>query len=72
MCVLVTETAGMLGHALMPVLEKDHPAVGLSTSQVFLCDLRAESQTWGYLNSLFSCWNRIRPPDLRYQPFLRS
>ena len=38
MRILVTGSAGMLGHALMPVLEKDHAVVGLTRKDCDLCD----------------------------------
>jgi dTDP-4-dehydrorhamnose reductase len=40
MRILVTGAAGMLGHALVPVLEKDHEVVGLTRRD---CDLGDES-----------------------------
>jgi len=38
MRILVTGAAGMLGHALMPVLDRDHLAVGLARKDCDLCD----------------------------------
>ena len=38
MRILVTGAAGMLGHALTPVLEADHQVIGLSRKDCDLCD----------------------------------
>lgn len=38
MRILVTGASGMLGHALIPVLEKDHEVFGLTRTDCDLCD----------------------------------
>lgn len=38
MRILVTGASGMLGHALIPVLESDHEVVGLTRTDCDLCD----------------------------------
>ena len=38
MRILVTGASGMLGHALIPVLEKDHQVFGLTRTDCDLCD----------------------------------
>lgn len=43
MRILVTGAAGMLGHALVPVLEEDHAVVGLARED---CDLCEEDAVW--------------------------
>lgn len=53
MRILVTGAAGMLGHALVPVLEKDHEVVGLTRKDCDLCDKDA-------VQELF----RLQGPDM--------